>query len=143
MSIRNAQYVLPRYVVDNQVKPSVIEFTILGSPQSKANSRRLVTNRRSGRPMFIRSAPALSYAKAFQQQCPKLRTLIEGDLSFTAHIFYRSRRSDLDESLLMDLCQGYIYKNDRQIKQKHIYHGLDWDTPRAFIKVEALRINAK
>lgn len=120
------------------MNPSFVEFVILGSPQSKANSRRLVTNRRSGRPMFIRSAPALSYAKAFNLQVPKLKTPMEDDLCFTAHIYYRTRRSDLDESLLMDLCQGPIYLNDRQIKIKHIHGYVDAENPRSVIRVEKI-----
>ena len=39
-------------------------------------------------------------------------------------IYYSSRRPDLDESLILDLMQGVIYKNDRQVKQKNIYWGL-------------------
>jgi hypothetical protein len=35
--------------------------------------------------------------------------------------------------------QGLVYENDRQVKAKHIYHGLDKDNPRAEIKVEVLK----
>lgn len=113
-----------------------IQFTVLGSPQSKSNSRRLVSF--GGRPRLIKSAAALSYSQVFLLQCPQLSSPLEGDLRFTATIYYSSRRPDLDESLLMDLMQGRIYKNDRQIKEKHIFHGLDPANPRAVIQLETL-----
>lgn len=126
------------HLIDNLANPKSVEFQILGQPYSKANSRRLVTNRRTGRPMFIKSDAAFGYAKAFKLQCPKLPALISGDISFTAHIYYGSRRPDLDESLLMDLCQGLIYENDRQIKAKHIFGYVDKNNPRSVIKIEVL-----
>jgi hypothetical protein len=58
-------------------------------------------------------------------------------------IFYASRRSDLDESLILDLLQGVIYVNDRQVKEKHIYWGLDKECPRAEIIVDVLPIPEK
>jgi hypothetical protein len=88
--------------------------------------------------MFIKSRTALDYATSFALQCPKLSSPMEGDLRFTAHIYYRSRRNDLDESLILDLCQGRIYANDRQIKERHVYWGLDPVNPRAVIQVEPL-----
>lgn len=61
-----------------------------------------------------------------------------GDLKVTMFIFYASRRPDLDESLILDLMQGLIYENDRQVKEKHILWGLDPDKPRAEIIVEKI-----
>jgi hypothetical protein len=31
--------------------------------------------------------------------------------------------------------QGNIYENDRQVKEKHVYHGLDKDNPRTEIVI--------
>lgn len=112
-----------------------ISFVIKGSPQSKANSRRLVVNNKTGRMMFIKSKAAISYNDAFRMQCPKLDTLLEGDVCVTAHIYYGSRRPDLDESIVLDAMQGLIYSNDRQVKEKHIYWHLDPENPRAEITV--------
>jgi Holliday junction resolvase RusA-like endonuclease len=61
-----------------------------------------------------------------------------GDLRVTLHIYYASRRPDLDESLILDLLQGLVYVNDRQVKERHIYWGLDPDSPRAEILVEKI-----
>jgi Holliday junction resolvase RusA-like endonuclease len=61
-----------------------------------------------------------------------------GDLKVTMHIYYASRRPDLDESLILDLLQGYVYANDRQVKERHCYWGLDPENPRAEITVEKI-----
>jgi Holliday junction resolvase RusA-like endonuclease len=61
-----------------------------------------------------------------------------GDLRVTLHIFYASRRPDLDESLILDLMQGLIYANDRQVKERHCYWGLDPENPRAEIIIEKI-----
>lgn len=114
-----------------------ISFVVLGEPASKANSRQLV--RLNGRPAFIKSRKARDYLGAFQLQCPKLPVLMQGDLSVTIKIYYASRRPDLDESVILDAMQSLIYENDRQVKEKHVYHALDKNNPRAEIKVEVLK----
>jgi Holliday junction resolvase RusA-like endonuclease len=111
-----------------------IEFVVLGEPASKANSRKLV--RFGNRPAIIKSQKARDYVNAFKLQCPKLTELMQGDLSVTMTIYYASRRPDLDESVILDCMQELIYENDRQVKEKHVYWGLDKDNPRAEIKVE-------
>ena len=74
--------------------------------------------------------------KAFQQQCPNLDdVMFEEDVEVRAKIYYRTRRPDLDESVILDAMQGLIYKNDRQVKRKVIEWGLDKEHPRAEIIV--------
>ena len=109
---------------------------IFGEPASKANSRRVVRFGNMSR--LIKSRKALDYSGAFKQQCRQLGTLMTGDLRVTMWIYYASRRPDLDESLILDLMQGLIYENDRQVKERHIYWGLDPDKPRAEIIVEKI-----
>jgi Holliday junction resolvase RusA-like endonuclease len=111
-----------------------IFLNILGEPASKANSRKMVYIR--GKPMFIKSEKALGYVKAFKQQARSPEQLLEGDVIVHITIYYASRRPDLDESLILDLLQGVAYENDRQVKEKHIYWGLDKENPRCEIKVE-------
>lgn len=113
-----------------------ISFTVLGEPASKANSRQLV--RLNGRPAFIKSKKARDYVNAFQLQCKKISPLWECDVSVSIRIHYASRRPDLDESVILDCMQGFIYVNDRQVKEKHIYHRLDKHNPRAEITVRKL-----
>jgi len=114
----------------------IVSFIVCGEPASKANSRKLV--HLNGRPAFIKSAKARSYVKDFQWQCPKLDPLLSGDLAVHLRIFYASRRPDLDESVILDAMQGLIYENDRQVKERHIYWGLDAERPRSEITIEQM-----
>lgn len=113
-----------------------VSFVVYGEPASKANSRQLV--HLNGRPAFIKSAKARAYERDFHLQCKRLDELLQGDLVVHIKIYYASRRPDLDESVILDCMQGFIYENDRQVKEKHIYHALDKTNPRAEIKVEKL-----
>ena len=124
------------YNSDDVTQLQVLSQIIFGEPASKANSRRVVHY--GGMSRLIKSKKALSYADVFRQQCGKLPTLMTGDLRVTLHIFYASRRPDLDESLILDLMQGLIYENDRQVKERHCYWGLDPDNPRAEIIIEKI-----
>jgi hypothetical protein len=126
-----------------------ITFTIFGEPASKANSRKIVTNPRTGKTMVIKSQKARTYTNDFSMQCPQLEQPLACDVSVTATIYYATRRPDLDESVILDCMQSLkgrdkkivrnnIYANDRQVKEKHIYWGLDKENPRAEICVEPL-----
>jgi Holliday junction resolvase RusA-like endonuclease len=112
-----------------------INNLVPGEPASKANSRRLVA--RGGKPMFIKSEKALTYADSFKQQCLPT-TPFECDVCVEMTIYYASRRPDLDESLILDLLQGVAYLNDRQVKRKVIDWGLDKENPRCLIRVTPL-----
>jgi Holliday junction resolvase RusA-like endonuclease len=121
---------------DHTITSEVVQVVVLGEPASKANSRKVVLIRGSTR--VIKSDKARAYGDAFLTQCRPLKTLLEGDLSISIKIYYASRRPDLDESLILDLLQGVVYTNDRQVKEKHIYWGLDKDCPRAEIEVKKM-----
>ena len=113
-----------------------LSLIIFGEPASKANSRRVVKFGNLSR--LIKSQKALDYSEAFKQQCPPLAKLMSGDIKMTIWIYYASRRPDLDESLILDLLQGLVYLNDRQVKERHAYWGLDPENPRAEILVEKI-----
>ena len=115
---------------------AVVKLVIYGEPASKANSRENVNNPRTGKPMFIKSTKARKYVDDLKRQVAELPELMEGDLVFTATIYYASRRPDLDESLILDGLQGLIYKNDRQVKAKHVFWALDKHNPRAEVEIE-------
>jgi Holliday junction resolvase RusA-like endonuclease len=115
---------------------SMERFIIVkGEPASKANSRRLITI--GGKPRFIKSSKALSYADAFNLQVSKVEPLLIDELSVYMWIYYVTQRPDLDESLILDLLQGKIYVNDRQVRERHIYHYIDKDNPRVEIYVKS------
>ena len=111
-----------------------LSLIIFGEPASKSNSRRMV--RFGSMSRLIKSEKALSYSDAFKHQVKSLGyEPLHGDVSVTMTIYYASRRPDLDESLILDLLQGVTYLNDRQVKEKHIYWGLDKENPRCEITV--------
>lgn len=112
------------------------ERVILGSPQSKANSRRIAMIK--GKVRSIKSASALSYLKDFYLQCPTLTPMFETDVAISLRIYYASRRNDLDESIILDALQGRVYINDRQVKRKYVEWGLDPANPRTIIRIETL-----
>jgi Holliday junction resolvase RusA-like endonuclease len=110
-----------------------IHLVVKGEPASKANSRRLVSI--GGKPRSIKSAKALSYADAFNLQVQPIEPLLQGELAVTMNIYYASQRPDLDESLILDLLQGKLYANDRQVRERHVYHFVDKLNPRTEIWV--------
>jgi hypothetical protein len=134
------------------------EFTILGEPASKANSRKLATvgTEDERRMLFIKSEKARSYEKAALKQIPPAaRVRLEGPVRVTLRIFYASERPDLDESVVLDvlqdrwrkvketgerqLVQPGVYRNDRQVREKHVFHGIDRARPRTEVLIEALQ----
>ena len=116
---------------------TTIFFIIHGDPASKSNSRKLVTIK--GRPAFIKSDKARKYVKQFEEQCPQMGdSMFIDDVEVEMTVFYASRRPDLDESVILDCMQGFIYKNDRQVKRKVITWGLDKENPRAEITVRLM-----
>ena len=114
----------------------VLSLYILGEPASKANSRRVVKFGNMSR--LIKSQKALDYSDTFRLQCPPLAKLMTGDLRVNMRIYYATRRPDLDESLILDLMQGLVYENDRQVKERHTYWGLDAENPRSEIIIEQI-----
>lgn len=128
-----------------------VQFTIYGEPASKANSRRIVFNPMSLKPMVVKSKKALTYWHHATLQLPRIKPL-EGTLKVTIQMFYADERSDMDESVILDLMQNRytgkgkarrlcwtgIYDNDRQVRERHVYHRIDADNPRAVILVERI-----
>lgn len=120
----------------------VLSLKIFGEPASKANSRRVV--KIGGMSRLIKSAKALTYSDVFKRQVRDMHIKpVHGDVRVTMHIWYASRRPDLDESLILDLLQGVAYVNDRQVKEKLIYWHLDPEEPRSEIVVEQMPMPKK
>jgi len=130
-----------------------IALTIFGEPVSKANSRELVTI--AGRPAFIKSKKALAYERDARLQIPvRVRLMLQGPVRVTLRLFYASERPDLDESIVLDVLQARyqrptktdkrvliqrgVYVNDRQVREKHVFHAIDKAMPRAEIEVEPM-----
>lgn len=130
-----------------------LAFTILGEPASKANQRKLVTFGRgeNARPAIIKSQKARDYERAALLQIPHAaRVMLEGPVRVTLRIFYASERPDLDESVVLDVLQtrfakgtrdivhAGVYVNDRQVREKHVFHAIDRANPRSEIEVEEI-----
>jgi hypothetical protein len=143
-----------------------IAFTIYGEPASKANSREIVTrkmrNKTTGqlkvRPMSIKSDKARGYEHDAMLQIPvTARQRLTGPVRVELRIYYASERPDLDEAVVLDVMQDRwrtihrksgdvrelvaagVYRNDRQVREKHVYHGIDRVNPRAEIVIEPLQ----
>ena len=114
----------------------IADFVILGEPAAKSNQRRLV--KVGGQYRIIKSAKALRYVRDFKVQCTKLDPLVEDDVSVWVDVWYATRRPDLSIELILDVLQGLVIKNDRQVKEFHARHHLSKDKPRAHIKVMRL-----
>lgn len=143
--------------------PQPITFTILGEPASKANSRQIVV--RGGRPASIKSDKALDFERNALRQIPPLfRVQYTGPVAVTLHIFYASERPDLDESIVLDILQDRyekqkltkaqkdagmtaerflvqrgVYVNDRQVREKHVFHHIDRFNPRTIVHILPLQ----
>ena len=108
--------------------------TILGEPASKANSRRLILVGKH--PRSIKSEKALNYEKYALAQIRPPAEPFDCEVCMVAHIHYCTQRPDLDESLIMDILEkGGVVKNDRRIREKHIFHYIDKENPRARITI--------
>lgn len=135
-----------------------IRFTIYGQAASKANSRQLVTNPRTGKPSFIKSEEARKFMEDARRQIPSTaRVRLQGPVAVRLVMFYRTDRPDLDESVVLDalqdlyrtqrlrdglkrrlLIQGGVYCNDRQVKAKVVLHAIDKRNPRVEVEVTSI-----
>ena len=117
-------------------KCGAIYVCVPGEPASKANSRKLVKIR--GKMVSVKSDKALALERTWRLVCPRIEPLITGDVAVHFWLAYASRRPDLDESLIMDLIQGKLIANDRQIKIKHVYWLLDQNDPGVELVVKRI-----
>jgi len=121
-----------------------IDFTILGEPASAKNQRRIV--KFGGKFRLIKSKKALDYSAYFNEQVASIgfsdESILVGDVALRLDVFYSSRRPDLAAmDLVMDLLQGVIYKNDRQVKASQSLWNLDKENPRVRILARKIRVD--
>lgn len=130
----------------------VVRFTVRGEPAAKANQREIV--KFGDRLAVIKSKKARTYERDAVRQIPSAARLrLTGPVRVTLRIYYASERPDLDESVLLDvmqdrykgtgdarvLVQAGVYRNDRQVREKHVFWGLDRINPRCDVTVEAMQ----
>lgn len=121
----------------------LLELDIDGQPARKSNSRRLVTNRKTNKPMFIKSEAALEYEGHFFKQVPgsAKRGLgsLDEPLAMFVVVYYQSRRPDLSVELIMDLLEKTeVVANDRYIYETRAWKFFDKDHPRIRLRLYAL-----
>jgi Holliday junction resolvase RusA-like endonuclease len=108
-----------------------VTLTIYGECVSMKNSRQ-----KTSWGGIIKSDKARQYESDIIAQVKTLPKLLEGELSVTMHLYYTTQRPDLDGDLILDCLQGRIYQNDRQVREKHLFHGIDKVNPRAEIEIK-------
>lgn len=121
----------------------MIRLDIPGQPPRKSNSRRIVTNRRTGKPMLIKSEEALAWLEAAQYFVPPdARHRVGGPdkpLRVTCWVRYKTRRPDLSIELIKDfLEEAAVISNDRYIFEEHNYKEIDRENPGVTIEIEEL-----
>jgi Holliday junction resolvase RusA-like endonuclease len=121
----------------------MIHLSISGQPPRKSNSRRIVVNRRTGRPMLVKSAEALAWMEGADLQIPADARRRLGSaarpLSVTCRVRYKSKRPDLSVELILDLLQkAGVISDDRHVYEFHAYKGFDRDEPGVEVWVEEI-----
>ncbi len=130
--------------------PITFTRTVYGELASKSNSRKIVII--GGRPAVIKSAKARAYCADFMRQVGRrLNPIFTCDVVLKASVYYASQRPDLDIALLMDCLQfgsekhpmANIISNDRQVKELHVFHGIDKVKPRVEFEIYPRKVISK
>lgn len=119
----------------------IAEFTVTGQPPRKSNQRMIVSRGRGGSPMVIKSKEAREYVDHFTTSVPKEYWTLEAgdlkdDLRLDIIVWYTSRRSDLSVELVKDCIEAAgVIKNDRYVREEHLYGFVDKENPRTMIRL--------
>jgi len=120
----------------------MVVMTIQGKLVSMKNSK--IHTMIKGRPFAIKSHEARKYERDFRVQVPsEYRGLqlgaLDKPLATIVRVFYPSRRSDLDASLVYDMLQHTgVIANDRYITAKIELSFVDKVNPRVEIEVREM-----
>src|SRR3972149_7098949 len=89
---------------------------IYGTLYGQATTRKVIVNKRTGKPMVIKQDGAFQFEKDFMLQVKKPSEPYTGKVALMALVYYPSNRQDLEIELLKDCIQkAGILKNDKQI----------------------------
>lgn len=98
------------------------------------NSRMIVRNPKTGKPFSIKKPEVSQAFHDFIIQAKNEwggRPPVPQPATLKATIYYPSKRSDLDDGMLMDVLEkARIVENDRHIWRKEITKGINKDLPR-------------
>lgn len=114
-----------------------LRFLILGSPQSKANSRMIIRN--GGLTRSIKSPQARLYEELCIDQLNSQKPATEPlskPVGVEITIWYKTKRNDLDPSIILDCMQkAGVYENDRLVEEMILHKRWDKNNPRSEIHV--------
>lgn len=119
----------------------LIRLTIKGQPPRKSNDRRIVVNRRTGKPMSIKSKAALEWVEYALRTIPAEARQGVGSptqpLCITYFVRYRTRAADLSVELIKDaLEKAGVISNDRYVFEDHALKFIDKENPGVDIIIE-------
>lgn len=119
-----------------------IVLNIQGQPPRKSNSRRIVTNRKTGKPMVVKSKEALAWMEAAAWQIPDEAKCNVGRpdqlLRIELFVRYKTRQPDLSTELILDMLQkAGVIKDDRYVFEKAEYKQIDKENPGVDLVITA------
>lgn len=121
----------------------MISLFIHGQPPRKSNSRRIVTNHRTGKPMLIKSPEALAWVNSALEQirptdCQGIGSA-EHPIRATFNVYYETRRPDLSVELVKDVLQkAGVISDDRHIYEEHSYKWFSKERPGVRVELEVI-----
>lgn len=120
-----------------------ITLWIEGQPPRKSNSRQIVTNWRTGKPISIKSRAARQWVQDAIRQIPAEAKQGLGNadkpLAITFVVWYKTRRPDLSIELVLDMLgEAGVISDDRHNYERHVYKMFDKERPGVWIKIEPL-----
>ena len=130
------------------VMSTSIEFTIRGQSYSLKNARDIFPIKAENgvkcphcdgrlRMITVPNEKAKAFERDFKRQLPPAAAqALEAAVAVEIRIHYPSNLQDLDEALVLDLCQRYgVIKNDRQVVSKFVEKLIDPENPRVAVKI--------
>lgn len=132
----------------------MIAFTILGQSYSLKNTRDIFPIkaekgakcphcRRPLRMITVPNEKAKLFEVEFRRQLPSsARVNLDGPFSADIVIYYPTNLQDLDEALVLDLCQRYgVITNDRNLVAKYVEKFIDKNNPRVEVRIDPVTWN--
>lgn len=118
----------------------IVSLWLPGEPPRKSNSRMVVRNRRTGKPMVIKSPEARAWIERALLTIPPedRRELGSADrpLWIEFDCYYETRRPDLSIELVMDaLERADVISNDRHVYRLTARKHFSKDKPGVWVKV--------
>lgn len=120
----------------------LLEIKVRGTLRRKGNSRRIVKPKGQNW-RVIKSEKSLNYAEDFAKQITGDMKLELGNkdqhLRMDVIVYYPNFRYDLSVELLKDLLQATgVLKDDRWIREEHLYAFIDKTNPRVKVRLYAI-----